>query len=765
MNDKPANLEMDFSEEDPPSSNQSLDQLPINEFSRHSYLDYAMYVIQDRALPHIGDGLKPVQRRIIYAMSELHLTPDAKFAKSARTIGDVIGKYHPHGDSACYEAMVLMAQSFSFRYPWIEGQGNWGSADDPKSFAAMRYTEAKLTAHAELLLAELNQGSVEWSANFDDSREEPKVLPARLPTILLNGTTGIAVGMATDIPPHNIREVAAACKLLLRKPKASVKEICNYIKGPDYPTRAKIITSPDDLLATYEVGRGQIRTRALWHQEDEYIVVTALPYQSSPARIIEQIAQQMIDKKLPMVVDLRDESDHENPTRVVIRLRSKRVDTDRLISHLFASTDLERSHRVNLNLIGLNGQPECRNIKSLLEEWLKFRHQTLIRRLSFELGQIEARLEVLAGLLIAYLNLEQVIEIIKEEEKPKPVLMATFDLTETQVDALLDIRLRQLGRLAKEKIKEEQEKLSKQQALLKETLASDDLLKKLIKKEIDGHAKTFGDDRMSPIEQQPKAELYRQEDLLVREVVTVILSERGWVRVFKGHEIDPEELSYQIGDGYLNCAQGRNDQPSVFVDSTGRSYSVSTRKLPSARGHGEPVTSHVNAPSGTEFVGVLLAQPDRLCVLANESGYGFVTPSTELVAKNRNGKNMMTVTYEHHRMLNPASVSSLDDDLVAVLSSAGYLLAYQVKDLPYLLKGKGNKLIGIRQADLKSGTEKLLACHCVGLKDTLIVSSGSRYLTLTYQKLGHYKGQRATRGRLLPKGYRRVSAVQVKREG
>ncbi len=757
-------LPLDFEDEGEPEPREPHpDSLPIHEFSKQSYLDYAMYVIQDRALPYIGDGLKPVQRRIIYAMSELGLKASARFVKSARTIGDVIGKYHPHGDSACYEAMVLMAQSFSFRYPWVEGQGNWGSTDDPKSFAAMRYTEARLTERSELLLSELGQGATEWVANFDDSTREPRALPARLPALLLNGTTGIAVGMATDIPPHNMREVVAACKLLLRKPKASLAEICKHIQGPDYPTSAAIITPAEELLSIYQTGRGQIRTRGVWSREGEEIVVTALPYQSSPVKVVEQIAQQMLAKKLPMVVDVRDESDHENPTRLVIRMRTSRLDSERLMSHLCATTDLERSHRVNLNFIGLNNLPGCRNIKALLEEWLEFRRAATVRRLQFQLRQAEKRLEILEGLLIVYSHLDRVIEIIRKQEKPAPVLMKTFGLNEVQANALLDIRLRSLGRLEEGKLKAEHKKLSKEKVSLNEILASDKKLKKLITSEIDSVSKRFGDDRITPILQQPKAQSYREEEVSVTEPVTVILSEKGWVRAAKGHEVEPEALPYRSGDGYLDHTRGRSDQLSVFIDTTGQAYSVPTRSLPSARGHGEPLTGHVNAPSGIEFIGVATASPDEFCVLANESGYGFMIQFDKLATKTRNGKKVMTISHAHHRMLKPAVVSAVADDLLVVVSSAGYLLACPVEELPVLAKGKGNKLMGIRPSDLASGKERLLGCVCASPGDVVTLVAGNRRKKMKYVMLDDYRGPRASRGQLLPKGYRKVSALTVSR--
>ena len=750
--------DLPFDEVYPPAEPEDMlfEHIPIQQFSRNAYLDYAMYVIQDRALPHIGDGLKPVQRRVIYAMTELGLHAKAKFTKSARTIGDVLGKYHPHGDSACYEAMVLMAQPFSFRYPWIEGQGNWGSADDPKSFAAMRYTEARLTKQAEILLAELRQGAAEWVDNFDGVLEEPKVLPAQLPALLLNGTTGIAVGIATDIPPHNISELAAACQLLLKKPTATTADLCQHIRAPDYPTQATIITSADELVEMYSTGRGQIKARCAWRQEGEDIVIYALPYQASPARIAEQIAQQIIAKKLPAVVDIRDESDHEHPTRLIIKMRSNRVDAIRLMSHLCASTDLERSQRVNMNVIGLDGRPATKCLKELLQEWLVFRRQTIERRLKFQLDGIEKRLNILAGLIIVYLHLDEVIRIIREEDEPKSVLMKVFKLNEVQVDAILDIRLRSLARLEEEKLQAEQVELSAEQRRISQILASPDRLKKLISKEITVAAKTFSDGRVSPVEALPKAELYRLEDVLSAELVTVVLSARGWVRVAKGHELVPEELGYRSGDNYLDCARGRNDQQSVFMDACGRFYTVTTRMLPSARGQGEPLTGHVNAPSGVEFTGVMLIEPERFCVLASETGYGFINRCGNLITRGRQGKQIVTISNKLHRLLRPAMITDADTDLLAVLTSAGYLLVFPVQELSQLAKGKGNKLIHISLAKLKSGEERLFGILCVPFGKALMITAGKRHFTLKHQDLLAYTEARANRGRLLPKGLRQV---------
>lgn len=737
------------------------EQLPMREFSRRAYLDYSMYVIRDRALPHIGDGLKPVQRRIVYAMFELGLETNSKFAKSARTIGDVLGKYHPHGDTACYEAMVLMAQPFSFRYPWIEGQGNWGSTDDPKSFAAMRYTEARLMPHAEILLAELRQGAAEWAANFDGALEEPKVLPARLPSLLLNGAIGIAVGMATDIPPHNLREVAAACILLLQKPSATTEEICACILAPDYPTKASVITGRDELLQLYETGQGQIRARSSWRKEGEDIIIDALPYQASPAKILEQIAAQMTAKRLPMVVDIRDESDYENPTRLVLSMRSNRIDAERLMSHLFANTDLERSYRANFNLIGLDGTPGRRNLKTLLREWLEFRKTVVRRRSQFRLDRIDRRLHILEGLLTVYLNLDEVIRILREKEDAKTVLMATFNLSEIQVNAILDIRLRQLAKLEENKLLAEQGELLKEQAYLHKILGSEQRLKTLIKQEIQEVAELFGDDRVTPLTSQPEAQPYREEELLTSELVTVVLSSRGWVRVAKGHDLALEKLNYRTGDSYLTCGQGRNDQQAVFMDSMGRAYTVAAHTLPSARGQGEPLTGRVNAPSGAEFITVILNAPERTYVFASKAGYGFIVQCNDLMTKNRNGKQIMTINGDFNQMIMPALIEDLKNDVLVLITTLGKMLIYPVAQLPQLAKGKGNKLIQIVPKKFRTGEVSLSCMICMSAQNSLLLTAGKRDLTLKPADMSIYMGERGTAGHLLPRGFRRVSAISV----
>ncbi|MBD3646783.1 MAG: DNA topoisomerase IV subunit A, partial [Pseudomonadales bacterium] len=609
--------------------------IPLRQYTEKAYLNYAMYVINDRALPHIGDGLKPVQRRIVYAMSELRLASDAKYAKSARTIGDVIGKFHPHGDSASYEAMVLMAQPFTYRYPLMDGQGNWGTADDPKSYAAMRYTEARLTKYSEVLLEELRQGTVDWIPNFDGTLEEPQTLPARLPNVLLNGGTGIAVGMATDILPHNLKEVASACIRLLDKPKSTVKDLCEHIKGPDFPTGAEIVSSRKDLQEIYETGRGMVKARAVYTKESGEIVITALPYQVSGGKILEQIAGQMHAKKLPMVVDLRDESDHENPIRIVIQPRSNRVDLDGVMGHLFATTDLERSYRVNFNVIGTDGKPGVRSLQELLSEWLRYRSDTVLRRLKFRLEKILDRLHILEGLMVAYLNIDEVIEIIRNEDKPKAALIKKFKLSEVQADAILDLRLRHLARLEEEKLKGEQDELNAERVDIEKTINSKARLKTLLKKEITADAETYGDERLSPIVERQEARAFKEKELISTEPVTVVLSEKGWIRAAKGHDVDPTELNYRSGDTFLQAVKGRSNEDAVFLDSTGRAYSLAAHTLPSARGQGEPLTGRVNPPSGAWFTGVVIGDADRQYLVGSDAGYGFITTIGDMKTKNK----------------------------------------------------------------------------------------------------------------------------------
>ncbi len=739
---------------------QSFEQLPFDQFTEQAYLDYSMYVIMDRALPNIGDGLKPVQRRIIYAMSELGLKSTAKFKKSARTIGDVLGKFHPHGDTACYEAMVLMAQSFSYRYPVIDGQGNWGSPDDPKSFAAMRYTEARLASYAEILLKELEQGTVDWIPNFDGTLDEPLVLPARLPNILLNGTTGIAVGMATDIPPHNLREVAEACIYLLEHPDASIHELCQYIKAPDYPTQAEIITSATDIKAMYERGTGSIRMRATYAVEDGTIIIHHLPYQVSGAKILEQIADQMHAKKLPMIADLRDESDHTNPTRLVIIPRSNRIEYESVMNHLFATTDLEKSYRVNLNMIGINGKPQVKNLKTILSEWIAYRRITVTRLLQHRLDHVLARLHILEGLLIAFLNIDEVIQIIREEEDPKTILMARFKLTEIQTDAILDLKLRHLAKLEEIKIRSEQDELAKEKAYLEKTLNSEKLLTKFIQKEIAEDSKKYGDERKSILITRGEAVAIKATEILPSEPITVILSKKGWIRAAKGHDIDPLQLSYKAGDEFLAQTHCKTDMFAIFLDSTGRSYTLPCHQLPSARGYGEPITSRLNLPVDAYFCDVISGEETAEIVLASSKGYGFVTKIGDCMTKNRNGKNLLTVS-ENSSILKVQPVYNNKTDLIAIATNTGYLLVYPLRNLPYLAKGKGNKMIAIPSAKLADNEEYVIGIATLTSTMKLKIYSGKRYLTLSAKDLEYYYGQRGRRGSKLPRGYQRVDAISA----
>ncbi|MGF6392963.1 DNA topoisomerase IV subunit A [Pseudomonas plecoglossicida] len=732
----------------------------LADFTEQAYLNYSMYVIMDRALPHIGDGLKPVQRRIVYAMSELGLDADAKHKKSARTVGDVLGKFHPHGDSACYEAMVLMAQPFSYRYTLVDGQGNWGAPDDPKSFAAMRYTEARLSRYSEVLLSELGQGTVDWVPNFDGTLQEPAVLPARLPNILLNGTTGIAVGMATDVPPHNLREVASACVRLLDEPKATIEQLCEHIQGPDYPTEAEIITPRAEILKIYESGRGSIRMRAVYRVEDGDIVVTALPHQVSGAKVLEQIAAQMQAKKLPMVADLRDESDHENPCRIVIIPRSNRVDAAELMQHLFATTDLESSYRVNVNIIGLDGRPQLKNLRALLLEWLEYRIGTVRRRLQHRLDKVEKRLHLLEGLLTAFLNLDEVIHIIRTEEHPKQALIARFDLTEIQAEYILETRLRQLARLEEMKIRGEQDELLKEQAKLQALLGSDAKLRKLVRSELIKDAETYGDARRSPIVERAEAKALSENELMPTEPVTVVLSEKGWVRCAKGHDIDATGLSYKAGDGFKAAAAGRSNQFAVLIDSTGRSYSLAAHTLPSARGQGEPLTGRLTPPPGATFECVLLPEDDALYVVASDAGYGFVVKGEDLQAKNKAGKGLLSLP-NGAKVISPRPVANREQDWLAAVTTEGRLLVFKVADLPQLGKGKGNKIIGVPGDRVASREEYVTDLAVLAEGATLVLQAGKRTLSLKPDDLEHYKGERGRRGSKLPRGFQRVDGLQV----
>ena len=732
----------------------------LADFTEQAYLNYSMYVIMDRALPHIGDGLKPVQRRIIYAMSELGLNADSKHKKSARTVGDVLGKFHPHGDSACYEAMVLMAQPFSYRYTLVDGQGNWGAPDDPKSFAAMRYTEARLSRYSEVLLSELGQGTVDWVPNFDGTLDEPATLPARLPNLLLNGTTGIAVGMATDVPPHNLREVAAACVRLLDDPKTTVEQLCEHVQGPDYPTEAEIVTPRADLLKLYETGRGSVRMRAVYRVEDGDIVVSALPHQVSGSKVLEQIAAQMQAKKLPMVADLRDESDHENPCRIVIIPRSNRVDADELMQHLFATTELESSYRVNTNVIGLDGRPQVKNLKVLLSEWLTYRIGTVRRRLQFRLDKVEKRLHLLEGLLVAFLNLDEVIHIIRTEDQPKPVLMSRFELSELQADYILDTRLRQLARLEEMKIRGEQDELAKERERLLALLGSETKLKKLVRKELLADAETYGDERRSPIVARAEARALSENELLPSEPVTVVISEKGWARCAKGHDIDATGLSYKAGDGFKAAAPGRSNQYAVFIDSSGRSYSLAAHSLPSARGQGEPLTGRLTPPPGVSFECVLLPDDEALYVIASDAGYGFVVKGEDLQAKNKAGKALLSLP-AGARVVAPRPLANRDQDWLAAVTTEGRLLVFPVRDLPQLGKGKGNKIIGIPGDRVASREEYLTGLAVLPEGATLVLQAGKRTLSLKSDDLEHYKGERGRRGNKLPRGFQRVDGLQV----
>lgn len=735
------------------------ESVSLRDFTEKAYLNYAMYVINDRALPHIGDGLKPVQRRIIYAMSEIGLNADAKYAKSARTIGDVIGKFHPHGDSASYEAMVLMAQPFSYRYPLVDGQGNWGTADDPKSFAAMRYTEAKLTRYSEVLLGELGQGTVDWGPNFDGTLDEPVTLPARLPNVLLNGGTGIAVGMATDILPHNLNEVASACIRLLDKPKSTVKDLCEHIKGPDFPTGAEIISSNKDLLEIYETGRGMVRARAVYTIESGEIVINALPYQVSGGKILEQIAAQMHAKKLPMVVDLRDESDHENPIRIVIEPKSNRVDLHAVMSHLFATTDLERGYRVNFNVIGIDGRPGVRSLVDLLNEWLKFRSDTVLRRLKFRLEKILDRLHILEGLMVAYLNIDEVIEIIRNEDRPKDVLMEKFNLSDIQANAILDLRLRHLARLEEEKLKAEQDELNAERVDIEKTINSKQRLKTLIKKEITADAEKYGDERLSPMVAREESQAFKEKDLISTEPVTVVLSEKGWIRAAKGHEVDPKELNYRSGDAFLDAVRGRSNQDAVFLDSKGRTYTIAAHTLPSARGQGEPLTGRLNPPSGAWFTGVVMGEQEQQYVVASDAGYGFITTVGDMLTKNKAGKSLITVP-RGGVTIPPARIEDLDYEYIAAFSNEGRLLIFPAAELPIMAKGKGIKIMNIPAARVAERVEMMTHITTFSEVDTIVVHSGKRNLKLKMDDMEHYQGERARRGLKLPRGFQRVDRVE-----
>ena len=739
----------------------NIERLPLAVFTEKAYLDYSMYVVLDRALPNLADGLKPVQRRIIYAMSELGLSAAAKYKKSARTVGDVLGKFHPHGDSACYEAMVLMAQPFSYRYPLVDGQGNWGSPDDPKSFAAMRYTESRLTPFAQVLLSELEQGTVEWVPNFDGTLEEPKVMPARLPHVLLNGTTGIAVGMATDIPPHNAREVAAACVRLLEKPDSTTGELMKHIQGPDYPTEAEIVSSRAEIRAIYNSGTGSIRARAKWQRENGEIVITALPHQVSPAKVLMQIDQQRQQKKLPMVEDLRDESDHENPIRLVIVPRSGRIDPVEVMDHLFATTDLERSYRVNLNMIGLDGRPRVYNLKDLLNEWLKFRIETVRRRLQHRLDKVTARLHILDGLLIAYLNLDEVIRIIRREDEPKPVLMKRFKLSEIQAEAILETKLRHLAKLEEMKIKGEQSALDKERDELERILKSSQKLKAKVRDEIISDAEEFGDKRRSPLIERDVAKAIDVTQLLPTEPITVVLSDKGWVRAAKGHEVDARALDYKTGDKFLQAARGKSNQQAVFLDSTGRSYTLPAHKLPSARGHGEPLASSLNPPPGATWAGVMMGAPQDLYLIASDAGYGFICKLGDLITDRRAGKAVLKVP-KGSKALPPQRVTDMENDWLAAVTNRGNILVFMVAELPPMEKGKGEKILAIPGARVAKREEYLAGIAVFKEGQRLLLRTGKGELLLrSGNDIDQYVSERALRGSKLPRGHQEVKEIEV----
>ena len=731
----------------------------LRQYAEQAYLDYSMYVILDRALPHIGDGLKPVQRRIVYAMSELGLKATAKYKKSARTVGDVIGKFHPHGDGAAYEAMVLMAQPFSYRYPLVDGQGNWGSSDDPKSFAAMRYTESKLSKYAEVLLSELAQGTVDWRPNFDATMDEPEILPARVPNVLLNGTTGIAVGMATDIPPHNLREVVAACLHMLEHPKATVADLMVHVKAPDFPTDAEIITVQSDLHTVYESGRGSVKMRAVWHREDTDIIVTALPFQASGSKILEQIAAQIRNKKLPMIEDLRDESDHENPTRLVISPRSNRVDVNAAMDHLFATTDLERSYRINLNIIGIDGRPTVMNLPTILREWIQFRIATTRRRLTYRLERVDRRLHLLDGLLIAFLNLDQVIHIIRTEEDPKATLIATFGLSEAQAEYVLDTKLRQLARLEEVKIRAEQTALANEKTELERLLGSDARLKTLVKNELKATADEYGDARRSPLIERGEAQAFSEKDLLTAEPITAVLSERGWIRAAKGHDVDATLLSYKSGDSFLAMTRGRSNQSVFLQDTSGRFYALPGHTLPSARGQGEPATGRLSPPSGAQFCAILMAADEQKILLGSDAGYGFVTQVGSLYTKNRAGKAVVSIP-SGGRVFTPKLIDDADS-WVAAVSNEGRMLVFAVADLPELSRGKGNKIINIPASRLATREEYVIDYAIIGRDESLVVHSGKRYLVMKPKDLEHYRGERGRRGHKLPRGFQKVDRLAL----
>ncbi|MCF6190276.1 MAG: DNA topoisomerase IV subunit A [Cocleimonas sp.] len=744
-----------------PGDHDGIERIPLEAYTEKAYLDYSMYVILDRALPNIGDGLKPVQRRIVYAMSELGLSAASKHKKSARTVGDVLGKFHPHGDSACYEAMVLMAQPFSYRYPLVDGQGNWGSQDDPKSFAAMRYTESRLTPYAKVLLQELGQGTVEWVDNFDGTMQEPSLLPSRLPNVLLNGGSGIAVGMATDIPPHNLREVVNACLQLLKKKTSSLEELREFVKAPDYPTSAEIISTPEEISTIYENGKGSVKMRAVWEKENGDIIITALPFQTSGGKVLEQIAAQMRAKKLPMVADLRDESDHENPTRLVITPRSNRVDIDQLMSHLFASTDLERNYRVNMNMIGTDGKPQVKNLKAILTEWLAFRRATVVRRITWRLNKVLERLHILEGLLTAHLNIDEVIRIIRENDEPKPILMERFTLSDIQAEAVLNLRLRNLAKLEEFQIRAEQEELIKERDELQGLLDSPAKLTSLIKKELKEDVEKYGDDRRSPIVVREASQVLDETALIPSEPVTVVLSEMGWIRAAKGHDIDPHALSYKQGDKFQSSALGRSNQNVVLLDSNGRSYTLAAHTLPSARGQGDPLSGRFKPAEGANFKSTIMGKNEQLFLLGSSFGYGFICKFEDMLSRAKAGKATVSLGKAGAEIACPSQVTDIETDLIAAVTSEGHLLIIDAKEIPQLSRGKGNKIINVPSKKLKAGEEKVVAIIALAQGAKLIVHAGKKHKAIQGAELIEYQSERGKRGKLLPKGYRNVSRLEV----
>jgi topoisomerase-4 subunit A len=738
----------------------NFERQPLKAFTEKAYLDYSMSVILDRALPHIGDGMKPVQRRIVYAMSELALGATAKPKKSARTVGDVLGKFHPHGDLACYEAMVLMAQPFAYRYPLIDGHGNWGSIDDPKSFAAMRYTESRLTRYAAVLLSELGQGTVDWQPNFDGTLEEPTLLPARLPNLLLNGVSGIAVGMATDIPPHNLNEIVAACVHLLDHPKADGAELLEHIHGPDFPTGGEIITPAEELANLYATGSGSVRVRAVYERDNGDIVIGSLPFQVSGAKVLEQIATQMRAKKLPMVEDLRDESDHENPIRLVITPRSNRVDVDALMGHLFATTDLERSYRVNMNVIGVDGRPQVKNLRALLKEWLGFRLETVTRRLRHRLDKVERRLHILDGLLAAFLNIDEVIAIIRYEDEPRQKLIARFTLSAEQAEAILELKLRHLAKLEEMKIRGEQDELAAEREALQKTLNSKARLNKLVRAELRADAEQFGDERRSSLVERDAARALDETELMPSEPVTIVLSERGWARAAKGHGVDAAGLNYKAGDALLAAAEGRSNQQAIFLDSTGRAYTVTANSLPSARGQGEPLTGRLNPPDGASFAGVMAGDAESLWVIASDAGYGFVLRLGDAVSRNRAGKALLNVPGAAS-VLVPARIADPDGDRLALIDNAGRLLIFPVAELPAMVRGKGNKMMAIPAKKAAAREEFIVSLLSVPAAGSLMIFSGQRHMRLKPADLDAYIGERGRRGAKLPRGFRNVDRLAL----